>query len=100
MKDIPPPVPLWGWYIDHGCSGGIVKAIHMDKDFTFTTTLGSMRGRAGEWLIEERNGRWQAAYTDEYFRAICVPYEPRPEMVQPPDPAPPPLAPEVEPPTA
>lgn len=100
MTEIAPSVPLWDWYMVGGDAQSVVKAIHMDKDFSYTTITGTMRGRAGDWLVEERNGRWQQAIGNEFFRENFSPVLGRPEEVQPPEPAPEPLAPEVEPPSA
>jgi len=67
-----------------------VRAMHMTKVFTYVGAQGAVRGQAGEWLIEDREGKNPRALEDKVFKALYAPCEPeRPELIQPPDPAPP-----------
>lgn len=101
MTDRPEALPLWGWYLSRYDPGERIRAMHMDRDFSYETQSGGMRGLAGDWLVTDPDGRNERALSDGFFKSCYDPLDPaRPESGQPPEPAPPfaekPLEPDTE----
>jgi hypothetical protein len=92
-------VPLWNWYETRVGAIYRVRAMHMNKDFTYQTDWGLLRGLAGDWLIESEDGVSMGALTDDSFRELYELLDPtrRETIVQPDSVAPPkPPAPDTE----
>ena len=98
MTEYPESVPIWGWYLLKTHPTAPFRAMKMTHDFSYTDETGTRRGKAGEWLVEDREGRFPKAFRDDVFHAAYVACEPeRPKLVTPPHPAPPFEGPPVDP---